>query len=231
VNQQDDVETDPFPPSDVIDKTDEFAGDDTLSGWDEEEDEWENFHGPPTEKEIANEERYLRKRWQDFQTIAQFVTEAFSVVPFVEKVALFGSIARPLTQEVPRFPKFRRYRVAVPHECKDVDLAVWVHELSALRRLFKARNEALKHLREKTGLTPAHYQIDVFLLEPGTDRYLGRLCSFNSCPRNKTECRVPGCGKVPLLKQHPNFDFDWKKIEPYRVLYERKEDRAQETPF
>ena len=35
-----------------------------------------------------------------------------------------------------------------------------------------------------------------------TDRYLGRLCDFNACPKGKAECRVPGCGEVTLLRQH-----------------------------
>ena len=36
----------------------------------------------------------------------------------------------------------------------------------------------------------------MFILKPGTDRYLGRLCDFNACPKGKAECRVPGCRDV-----------------------------------
>ena len=31
----------------------------------------------------------------------------------------------------------------------------------------------------------ASHQVDVFILEPCADRYLGRLCDFNACPRGK----------------------------------------------
>lgn len=34
--------------------------------------------------------------------------------------------------------------------------------------------------------------MDVFLIEPGADRYLGRLLT-------------PGCGATPFLKQHEDF--------------------------
>ena len=48
----------------------------------------------------------------------------------------------------------------------------------------------------------AAHQVDVFVLEPGTDRCLGRLCGFNACPKGKRERLVPGCGGTPFLRQH-----------------------------
>ena len=47
--------------------------------------------------------------------------------------------------------------------------------------------------------------MDVFLFEPGSDRYLGRLCSFSKCPKEKPECYVPGCGQVPFNKRIEGF--------------------------
>ena len=44
-------------------------------------------------------------------------------------------------------------------------------------------------------LVPDYRQHNVFVLEPGTDRYLGRLCIFGDCPKGKRECLVPGCGE------------------------------------
>ncbi|MFA5863153.1 MAG: hypothetical protein WC975_00545 [Phycisphaerae bacterium] len=226
IGRQGDVDVGNFPSTDHVDEADSLAGSNHLPDG-EEGDEWEDSCDRPSERAIAEQEQCLQKRWRDFQITVEFVAAAFSKLPFVEKVVLFGSVAQPLTREVPRFAEFRRYNVALPHECKDVDLAVWVSDLNSLKALFKARNAALNTLREKTGLTPAHHQIDVFLLEPGTNRYLGRLCAFNSCPRDKSECQIPGCGKFRLLKQYANFALDWDTIEHYRVLYEGKEDKNQ----
>jgi hypothetical protein len=52
----------------------------------------------------------------------------------------------------------------------------------------------------------ADHQVDVFLFEPGTDAYLGRLCTFNRCPKSRPECAVPNCGATPFLRQFPDFE-------------------------
>lgn len=203
----------------VSDDPDLLSHEDNLLDADESN---ENSFRRPSEREIAEQDRYLKRRWEEFQITARYVAEAFSKVVFVEKVALFGSIAKPLPVEVPRFSKFRRWGVAISHECKDVDLAVWGNDLNSLKCLFNARNDGLNKLREETGLTPAHHQVDVFILEPGTDRYMGRLCCYNSCPKGKSECRVPNCGRLPFLRQHEEFVLDWNTVGENRVLYERK---------
>jgi hypothetical protein len=69
--------------------------------------------------------------------------------------------------------------------------------------------------------------VDVFLFEPGSDRYLGRLCHFGVCPKHKPECRVEGCGKSSFLRQHEGFVFDPRSLERGRVVLF---DRAQ-GPF
>jgi hypothetical protein len=51
----------------------------------------------------------------------------------------------------------------------------------------------------------ASHQLDIFLIEPGTDRYLGRMCQFKACPAAKVECLVPGCGAAAFLRQHQGF--------------------------
>ena len=38
--------------------------------------------------------------------------------------------------------------------------------------------------------------------------YLGRLCTYGECPKGKPDCRVPGCGAAPFLKQHQGFVLD-----------------------
>jgi hypothetical protein len=66
------------------------------------------------------------------------------------------------------------------------------HRLGELRL---ARDLALKRAFEAgAGISVVGHQVDVFLFEPGSDRYLGRLCKFNQCPKGKRDCLVPGYG-------------------------------------
>jgi hypothetical protein len=51
----------------------------------------------------------------------------------------------------------------------------------------------------------AGHQLDVFLFEPESDAYLGRLCSYAQCPKGKPDCMVPGCGAVAFNKRIPEF--------------------------
>jgi hypothetical protein len=114
----------------------------------------------------------------------------------------------------------------VLHECNDVDLAVWVSHLDGLRAIQKARSQALKELEVSRSIGVAHHQVDVFLMEPGTDRYLGRLCCFNQCPKGKDKCRAPQCGATPFLQQHEDFTFDWPTVSQGSIpLFERQAAR------
>ena len=63
------------------------------------------------------------------------MTSRFALFAEVQRVALFGSVARPLAREVPRFQSYRRLGIELLHECKDVDLAVWITDLAGLRDL------------------------------------------------------------------------------------------------
>ncbi len=76
-----------------------------------------------------------------------------------------------------------------------------VTDLENLKSLQRARSRALTALLEDHRIAVAHHQVDLFLMEPGTDRYLGRLCPFGQCPKGKPECFVPGCGQ----KRSPGF--------------------------
>lgn len=157
---------------------------------------------------IAEQNRYMAQRQRQFRVAADALTTAFEARPEVERIALIGSVARPLEKEVPRFSDFRRTGIAVWHECKDLDLAVWLDRLDQLDALRRLRVRTLRQLYDDHRIGVADHQVDVFILEPGSDRYLGRLCLFNACPKGKPECRVPGCGARPLLRQHEDFRFD-----------------------
>ena len=154
---------------------------------------------------IPEQERYLLRQQHDFRRAADIVADAIMTFEEVEAVAVIGSVAKRLWREIPRFSEFRRAGIEVWHECKDLDLAVWIssqHRLDALRR---ARNRALREARESGGPSTADHQVEIFLIEPGTDRYLGRLCNYNVCPKGTPKCAVPGCGAVPFNKVVDGF--------------------------
>ncbi|MBA3811297.1 MAG: hypothetical protein H0X27_06575 [Caulobacteraceae bacterium] len=64
----------------------------------------------------------------------------------------------------------------------------------------------------------AHHHADIFLFEPGSDRYLGRLCGYAQCPKGKSDCLTPGCGLAPFLKQHEGFSLYLDALAPDRTV-------------
>lgn len=162
----------------------------------------EDERGDPAPEEIDQQNRFLLRQQRHFRVAAVCVADAFAAFTWVEKVAVIGSVALPLKQEVPRFYRYRRAHVKLWHECRDVDLAVWVRTLGDLNLLRKAKSRALNDLHAATNsaIGTAHHQVDVHMIEDGTDRYLGRLCDFSVCPKGKPECLVKDCGVHPFLQ-------------------------------
>jgi hypothetical protein len=155
---------------------------------------------------IEEQNRYLLERQRHFRAAADVVCEAWAAFAEVQAVAVIGSVAKMLWKEVPRFREFRRERIEVWHECGDLDLALWLDCQQRLGELRQAGDKALRAAYEKgTGISVAGHQLDVFLFEPGSDHYLGRLCSFNRCPKDKPDCIVPGCGAIPFNKRIVEF--------------------------
>jgi hypothetical protein len=176
--------------------------------------------------EIEEQNQALLKRWQTFREAARAVAAALAQVPTVGKVMLFGSVAAPLKKEVPRFRRLRRAGVEVWHECNDVDLAVWVSDLAHLHELKRAVVRALNEWHAAHPHSPgvAHHQVDVFLIEPGTNRFRGNLCHYGQCPKGKPECCVPGCGAQPFLQLYDDFRLDPGALygEHNVVLFDRE---------
>lgn len=110
------------------------------------------------------------------------------------------------------------------HKCKDADLAVWLTDLGDFDGLRRAKDLALQQLLEKAGIGVASHQLDGFILNPGTNRYLGRLCRFNRCPKGKRKCLVPGCGAAKFLQQHEEFRWRPESLAEDRMV--RLFDRA-----
>lgn len=173
---------------------------------------------------IEEENRYLLRQQHDFRRAADIVTDALMSFEEVEKIAVIGSVAKALWKEVPRFREFRRAGIEVWHECKDVDLAVWISSQHRLGDLRRTRDVALRRAYESgKGPSTANHQVEIFLIEPGTDRYLGRLCNFSACPKGKPQCSVPGCGAVPFNKVVDGFVpyADLLASAGYAMLYRR----------
>ena len=160
---------------------------------------------PLSRRGIEQQNEALLRRYRDFRRGADAVAAAWQTHPEVAAISLIGSVAQDPWKEVPRFSPYRRARVKLWHECKDVDLALWLDSLDGLDSLRRTRAHALRTLLDEASIGIASHQVDVFILEPGTDRYFGRLCDFSTCPKGKPECRVPGCGTVKLLRQHEEF--------------------------
>lgn len=173
---------------------------------------------------IAEQNNGLLHQYRRFHRAADAVVAAWQERQEVAAVALIGSLAAAPWKEFPRFSPYRRERIALWHECKDVDLAVWLTDLGDLNGLRKAKDRALRQLLEETGIGVASHQLDAFILDPGTNRYLGRLCRFNCCPKGKRECLVPGCGAAKFLQQHEEFQWRPESLAEDRIV--RLLDRA-----
>lgn len=179
---------------------------------------------------IDQQNRYLLGRQHQFRVAADVVVEAWMGFSEIEAIAVIGSVAKPLWKEIPRFSDFRRQRIEVWHECGDLDLALWIDQLHRLREIRRAGDRALRTAYESgVGISVANHQLDVFLFEPGSDAYLGRLCKFNHCPKEKPECLVPGCGAIPFNKVVPDFVPHGDLLAPARhgMLYRRGAGRLR----
>jgi len=176
----------------------------------------------PSRRDVAEQDGHQLRRQQCFRAAADAVTARLITFAAVERVALFGSVAGPLTREVPRFEPYRRLGIEVLHEIKDVDLAVWLTSLDGLRDLGRARNKAVSQVTDALGAGVAHHQVDVFLFDFARNAYLGRLCTFADCPKGKSECRVPGCGATLFLRQHDDFAFNADSLSNAVILFDRQ---------
>ena len=99
--------------------------------------------------------------------------------------------------------------------------------LGSLRR---AAASALRAAFERgAGTSVVSQQLDVFLIEPVSDRYLGRLCYFNACPKDKRDCMAPGCGAIRFNKVVDGFKQRTELLEPARhgMLFERGKGRLR----
>jgi hypothetical protein len=174
------------------------------SGQDWDEAEFEDWRRREDEQAfspagIAEQNDGLLRRYREFGRAVDAVAAAWREHPEVVAVALLGSLVMTPWKEVPRFAPYRRARIALWHECKDLDLAVWLAHLGDLDGLRRAKDRALRELQATSGIGVASHQVDAFVLEPGTGRYLGRLCRCNRCPQGQDRVSRPGLRRHKLL--------------------------------
>lgn len=156
--------------------------------------------------DIERQNGYLLRQQREFRMAADVVADAFAAFAEVQAVAVIGSVAKRLWKEVPRFSEFRRARIEVWHECSDLDLAVWLDSQDRLEGMRRALAQSLTAaFKAGTGVSVPSNRVDVFLFEPDSDRYLGRLCRYSTCPKGKLDCLVPGCGTIPFNKVVDGF--------------------------
>jgi hypothetical protein len=177
----------------------------------------------PTRQQIAEQDRLMQARQAEFRRAADAIAADLTEITEVRAIALFGSLARPLVREVPRFQPFKRHGIEILHETGDIDLAIAIDRLDNLAILNRARSRAVNNLLKQTGIGVAHHQVDVFLFGESWNDYLGRLCTFGQCPKGKVECLTPGCGREAFLKQHEAFVLKPDALAAERAvpLYER----------
>jgi hypothetical protein len=176
-----------------------------------------------TRQRIADEDRHMLKRQAEFRVAADAMTAALAAFPEVAAVALIGSVAQPLRRERSPYSPFRRQGIAILHQCDDIDLAVWLDRLDGLHALNKTRSRTTQRLFAERGIGVAHHQVEIFIFRAGSNDYLGRLCTFGTCPKGKRACMVPGCGDMPFLQQHEDFVLWPATLQEDRMirLYDR----------
>jgi len=170
------------------------------------------YDPPVSTGEIDDDDARMLRRRDCFRRFAELFANAAAKLDFVQSITLFGSVAAPLEKEIPRHARLRRARVEIWHECKDIDLAIWVSDLTRLRELKRVVSDTsnlwqtIAHAEHLPGIP--HHQVDVFIMEPGSDRYRGNLCHYGQCPKGKPECAVAGCGAQPFLRLYADFAFN-----------------------
>ncbi len=168
---------------------------------------------------IERQNRDLLNRQHRFREAADIAVAAWQPHDDVRAIALIGSVGSPLWKEVPRFQPYRRARIELWHECADLDLAIWLGALDRLDALRKALGRALRQAQQQdSGFGVSTEQVDTFVFEPTTNRYLGRLCRFNQCPKGKRECLVSGCGTPSFLRQVEGFRPYADMLAPERII-------------
>ncbi|MHA1521725.1 MAG: hypothetical protein ACTSRK_16215 [Promethearchaeota archaeon] len=154
----------------------------------------------------------MNQNLQDCLEIAKLLAGQISKIPSVTKVALFGSVAKKLLK---LSEKKKSY--------KDIDIALWLNSANNLPLLRRARAVTCAQYNKNHNYGFADHELDIFILEANSEKLLGFLCYFNTCPKYsggflKEDCSAKGCGDFPFLKQFPHFSFDPKAVDKEKII-------------
>jgi cupin 2 domain-containing protein len=140
------------------------------------------------------------RRYQGFLHAALKLAERLSEFPEVERIALFGSLAKPPFRESYRYKR----RIWAFHEPKDIDMAIWLSSLKNLKVMRRTIATLAESVAKKApGICAGN--VELFVFDSKSSKYLGRVCHYKHCPYNDANCRVDGCGKPSHLKIASDF--------------------------
>jgi len=150
-----------------------------------------------TESDIDKSALY---RYQGFTYAATQLAERLIEFPEVERIVLFGSLAKPPFRERYRCKK----RIWAFHHPKDIDLAIWLSSLENLGAMRRTLAMLVPSVFKKApGICEG--VMELFVFDSHSSKYLGRVCHYKQCPHSNIDCMREGCGKPPHLKIENDF--------------------------
>ena len=150
------------------------------------------------------EDKNALKQHQSFIAVALELAGRLVENPEVERIALFGSLARPpILEPHPYSKRLRERGVHIFHSPKDIDLAIWFSSLSNLGAIRKTMTKTVSDMAEQTpGICEG--SVELFVFDHQTGKHLGQVCHFSKCPRY-ANCSAHGCGMPKHLKIEKDF--------------------------
>jgi len=158
------------------------------------------------------------RRYQGFLYAAVKLAEKLSKFSEVERIALFGSLAKPPFRERYRYKK----RIWAFHEPKDVDLAIWLSSLDNLGSMRRTLAMLIPSVIKKApGICEG--AMELFVFSSTSSKYLGRVCHYKQCPRSGGNCMIEGCGTPRHLRIENDFTLRPDAVSRFnsQVLFER----------
>jgi cupin 2 domain-containing protein len=170
------------------------------------------------------EDKNALKQHQSFIAVASELAGRLTSHSEIERISLFGSLARPPVLEPHPYSKRLRDRgIHIFHTPKDIDLAIWLSSLDNLGAIRKTMTKTVSDMAEQTpGLCDG--SVELFAFDHQSGKYLGRICHFSKCPKEHTDCFIQGCGTPKHLKTMKDFVLHPEAMSRVnsQILYERR---------
>ena len=170
-----------------------------------------------------DEDKKALKQYRDFITGALELSRRLMEHSEIERISLFGSLAKPPFLEPHPYSKRLRDRgVHIFHAPKDIDLAIWVSSLNNLSAIRETLARTVRNMvKQELGLSDD--RVELFVFDYRSGKYLGCVCHFNKCPKGHDDCLTHGCGTPKHLKIKKDFDLHPEAISRVngQLLFER----------